>query len=76
MPDYFDRLVTKGDPGGDVVRVRPRLPGPFERIDALGAARVARSGPGGRAARSRAAPPAGGGTASAAVRGPAPAGAS
>ncbi|MEU1288952.1 hypothetical protein [Kitasatospora sp. NPDC005856] len=37
MPDHFDRLVAKGDPGGDRagVRVRPRLPGPFERLDAL-----------------------------------------
>ncbi|MFE7590927.1 hypothetical protein ACFU6K_16140, partial [Kitasatospora sp. NPDC057512] len=38
MPDYFDRLVAKGGPGGDAVRVRPRLPGPFERIETLGAA--------------------------------------
>ncbi|RGD58066.1 hypothetical protein DR950_09925 [Kitasatospora xanthocidica] len=38
MPDYFDRLVAKGGPGGDTVRVRPRLPGPFERIETLGAA--------------------------------------
>ncbi|MFF2658442.1 hypothetical protein ACFVUH_13860 [Kitasatospora sp. NPDC058032] len=42
MPDHFDRLVAKGAPGRDPagagagVRVRPRLPGPFERIDALG----------------------------------------
>ncbi|MBD0672453.1 hypothetical protein BU198_17505, partial [Streptomyces sp. CBMA156] len=40
MPDHFDRLVAKGDPGrapaGAEVRVRPRLPGPFERIDTLG----------------------------------------
>ncbi|MFD8781046.1 hypothetical protein [Kitasatospora sp. NPDC059599] len=37
MPDHFDRLVAKGDPGGDRagVRVRPRLPGPFERPEAL-----------------------------------------
>ncbi|MFJ8622351.1 hypothetical protein ACIRD3_05840 [Kitasatospora sp. NPDC093550] len=37
MPDHFDRLVAKGGPGGDRagVRVRPRLPGPFERLDAL-----------------------------------------
>ncbi|GHF67017.1 hypothetical protein GCM10018790_51200 [Kitasatospora xanthocidica] len=37
MPDHFDRLVAKGGPGGDRagVRVRPRLPGPFERPDAL-----------------------------------------
>ncbi|MFJ7905610.1 hypothetical protein [Kitasatospora sp. NPDC096204] len=50
MPDHFDRLVAKGarDRAGSgsesgseagsegVVRVRPRLPGPFERIDGLG----------------------------------------
>ncbi|MFI0237717.1 hypothetical protein [Streptomyces sp. NPDC016845] len=43
MADYFDRLLARGAPqprttGGtpDVVRVRPRLPGPFERIESLG----------------------------------------
>ncbi|MFE6867517.1 hypothetical protein ACFVFS_13225 [Kitasatospora sp. NPDC057692] len=44
MPDHFDRLVAKGGPGGDLaagVRVRPRLPGPFERITALGPAPTA-----------------------------------
>ncbi|MFG2911489.1 hypothetical protein ACGF0D_01165 [Kitasatospora sp. NPDC048298] len=53
MPDHFDRLVAKGargrgrdragsgsDAGSEaVVRVRPRLPGPFERIDGLGPVR-------------------------------------
>ncbi|MER6068415.1 hypothetical protein ABT187_06070 [Streptomyces sp. NPDC001817] len=49
MPDHFDRLVGRTAPaaapfGGaagaadtGVVRVRPRLPGPFERMDAFGA---------------------------------------
>ncbi|MGW2650130.1 hypothetical protein ACWC2T_35825 [Streptomyces sp. NPDC001393] len=49
MPDHFDRLVGRTAPaaaplgGADgatdtgVVRVRPRLPGPFERMDAFGA---------------------------------------
>lgn len=38
MPDFFDRLVgrSKPDATGRGVRVRPRLPGPFERIDAFG----------------------------------------
>ncbi|MGW1169432.1 hypothetical protein [Streptomyces sp. NPDC002550] len=48
MPDHFDRLVGRTAPaaapsgGADgaadtgVVRVRPRLPGPFERMDAFG----------------------------------------
>ncbi|MEE1739337.1 hypothetical protein [Streptomyces sp. BE147] len=48
MPDYFDRLLARyapvadssGGPGGPDssgarVRVRPRLPGPFERAEAL-----------------------------------------
>ena len=43
MPDYFDRLLARYTPvpatGGGAVRVRPRLPGPFERVEAL------RSGP-------------------------------
>jgi hypothetical protein len=32
-PDYFDRLLARhaGVGDGDVARVRPRLPGPFER---------------------------------------------
>ncbi|OLZ72038.1 hypothetical protein AV521_08900 [Streptomyces sp. IMTB 2501] len=49
MPDHFDRLVgravpaaapvggTDGAADAGVVRVRPRLPGPFERMDAFGA---------------------------------------
>ncbi|WP_405734191.1 hypothetical protein OG607_39310 [Streptomyces sp. NBC_01537] len=38
MPDFFDRLVGRSTPdaAGRGVRVRPRLPGPFERIDAFG----------------------------------------
>ncbi|MFF7454612.1 hypothetical protein [Kitasatospora sp. NPDC008115] len=44
MPDHFDRLLNKGDPvrdrAGTGVRVRPRLPGPFERIETLGPART------------------------------------
>ncbi|MFF0287933.1 hypothetical protein [Streptomyces sp. NPDC005262] len=43
MPDYFDRLLARYAPvhavGGGAARVRPRLPGPFERAEAL------RSGP-------------------------------
>ncbi|MFF2076564.1 hypothetical protein ACFVXG_17620 [Kitasatospora sp. NPDC058162] len=41
MPDHFDRLLAKGGPGADRagVRLRPRLPGPFERPDALAPAR-------------------------------------
>ncbi|MGW0692182.1 hypothetical protein [Streptomyces sp. NBC_01578] len=43
MPDYFDRLLARYTPvpaaGGGAARVRPRLPGPFERAEAL------RSGP-------------------------------
>jgi hypothetical protein len=45
MPDYFDRLLARYTPvpaagsAGGVARVRPRLPGPFERVEAL------RSGP-------------------------------
>ncbi|GHH78863.1 hypothetical protein GCM10018793_30430 [Streptomyces sulfonofaciens] len=38
-PDFFDRLLARHVPSAraadGVVRVRPRLPGPFERIDAL-----------------------------------------
>ncbi|MGW0209346.1 hypothetical protein ACWDZ8_27310 [Streptomyces sp. NPDC003233] len=56
MSDHFDRLVGRAAPaaapagGADgaaddgVVRVRPRLPGPFERMDAFGA-RVEPLGP-------------------------------
>ncbi|WP_225095809.1 hypothetical protein [Streptomyces sp. CoH27] len=56
MSDHFDRLVARAAPaaapagGADggrdagVVRVRPRLPGPFERMDAFGA-RVEPLGP-------------------------------
>ncbi|MFE7559788.1 hypothetical protein [Kitasatospora sp. NPDC057500] len=44
MPDHFDRLLNKGDPvpdrAGTGVRVRPRLPGPFERIETPGPART------------------------------------
>ncbi|MFE2177414.1 hypothetical protein ACFXAM_30560, partial [Kitasatospora sp. NPDC059462] len=36
MPDHFDRLLAKSDPDRAGVRVRPRLPGPFERIEPLG----------------------------------------
>ncbi|WP_406264301.1 hypothetical protein OHT93_04045 [Streptomyces sp. NBC_00191] len=43
MPDYFDRLLARYTPvpaaGSGPARVRPRLPGPFERVEAL------RSGP-------------------------------
>ncbi|MCB5912381.1 hypothetical protein LIU39_34420, partial [Streptomyces sp. SF28] len=52
LPDYFDRLLARhtpvpaaGLPGppadapGRPARVRPRLPGPFERIEALGGGR-------------------------------------
>ncbi|NUK19209.1 hypothetical protein HRW21_28870, partial [Streptomyces lunaelactis] len=39
MPDYFDRLLARYTPvpaaGGGAARVRPRLPGPFERVEAL-----------------------------------------
>ncbi|MER7112812.1 hypothetical protein ABT360_35115, partial [Streptomyces sp. NPDC000229] len=42
MPDYFDRLLARHTPtdaaadrAGDMARVRPRLPGPFERVEAL-----------------------------------------
>ncbi|MFC7309600.1 hypothetical protein ACFQVC_35985, partial [Streptomyces monticola] len=40
-PDFLDRLLARHLPAGrrrpDVVRVRPRLTGPFERVDAVGA---------------------------------------
>ncbi|MDQ1012578.1 hypothetical protein QFZ82_007063 [Streptomyces sp. V4I23] len=39
MSDYFDRLLVRYTPVGAAtaapVRVRPRLPGPFERVEAL-----------------------------------------
>ncbi|MEV4334881.1 hypothetical protein AB0K02_30925 [Streptomyces sp. NPDC049597] len=39
MSDYFDRLLARYTPAGAAagapVRVRPRLPGPFERVEAL-----------------------------------------
>ncbi|MFF8846595.1 hypothetical protein ACF08N_28420 [Streptomyces sp. NPDC015127] len=39
MPDYFDRLLARYTPvgaaAGAPTRVRPRLPGPFERVEAL-----------------------------------------
>ncbi|MFI2367894.1 hypothetical protein [Streptomyces sp. NPDC018833] len=39
MPDYFDRLLARytpvGGAAGAPTRVRPRLPGPFERVEAL-----------------------------------------
>ncbi|MGP3982005.1 hypothetical protein [Streptomyces sp. KR80] len=37
MPDYFDRLLARHAPQASctAVRVRPRLPGPFERVEAL-----------------------------------------
>ncbi|WP_344518996.1 hypothetical protein, partial [Paractinoplanes durhamensis] len=35
-PDYFDRLLARQrvGPAAGVARVRPRLPGPFERAEA------------------------------------------
>jgi len=34
MPDFFDRLVARHTPdAGGALRARPRLPGPFERVD-------------------------------------------
>lgn len=42
MPDYFDRLLARYTPvpaAGGAARVRPRLPGPFERVEALRSAR-------------------------------------
>ena len=35
VPDYFDRLLARHMTSGVVTRVRPRLPGPFERIESL-----------------------------------------
>ncbi|MHC3474030.1 hypothetical protein ACYF6T_35760 [Streptomyces sp. 7R007] len=36
-PDFLDRLIARHTPAArpDVVRVRPRLPGPFERVEAV-----------------------------------------
>ncbi|MGW2705646.1 hypothetical protein [Streptomyces sp. NPDC001340] len=35
-PDFLDRLIARhAAPGPDTVRVRPRLPGPFERVEAV-----------------------------------------
>ncbi|MGW3405796.1 hypothetical protein ACWDPI_30365, partial [Streptomyces zhihengii] len=38
MSDHFDRLLARHTPAGPgagpPARVRPRLPGPFERVDA------------------------------------------
>ncbi|MGC9535948.1 hypothetical protein [Streptomyces sp. UG1] len=39
-PDFLDRLIARHAPAAagprpDVVRVRPRLPGPFERVEAV-----------------------------------------
>ncbi|MEW2578915.1 hypothetical protein [Streptomyces syringium] len=41
MPDFFDRLLARHVPGRQgaptaVARLRPRLPGPFERIETAG----------------------------------------
>ncbi|MCX2731954.1 hypothetical protein OOZ19_17060 [Saccharopolyspora sp. NFXS83] len=38
MADFFDRLAARHDPVDGPVRLRPRLPGPFERVDSLPAA--------------------------------------
>ncbi|MBD0840634.1 hypothetical protein [Streptomyces sp. TRM68416] len=39
VPDFLDRLLARHTPAAvprpDVVRVRPRLPGPFERVEAV-----------------------------------------
>ncbi|MBT1093869.1 hypothetical protein [Streptomyces sp. Tu102] len=40
VPDFLDRLIARHAPAAtgprpDVVRVRPRLPGPFERVEAV-----------------------------------------
>lgn len=47
MPDYFDRLLARYTPvpaaGAGAARVRPRLPGPFERVEALRAGRRSRT---------------------------------
>ncbi|MGW0997978.1 hypothetical protein ACWD5V_32810 [Streptomyces sp. NPDC002523] len=35
-PDFLDRLIARhAAPAPDAVRVRPRLPGPFERVEAV-----------------------------------------
>ncbi|MGW1748638.1 hypothetical protein ACWCRD_24120 [Streptomyces sp. NPDC002092] len=39
FPDFFDRLLARhASPRPAAVRVRPRLPGPFERVEAVQAA--------------------------------------
>ncbi|MDI5904054.1 hypothetical protein, partial [Streptomyces sp. 12257] len=41
-PDFLDRLIARHTaPGPAAMRVRPRLPGPFERIEAVRAATAA-----------------------------------
>ncbi|MET9831323.1 hypothetical protein ABZ078_18920, partial [Streptomyces sp. NPDC006385] len=39
VPDFLDRLIARHAPAAGprpgVVRVRPRLPGPFERVEAV-----------------------------------------
>jgi len=36
FPDFFDRLLARHTaPRPAAVRVRPRLPGPFERVEAV-----------------------------------------
>lgn len=40
VPDFLDRMIARhapvtAGPRPDVVRVRPRLPGPFERVEAV-----------------------------------------
>ncbi len=43
MPDFFDRLLARHAPGRrgapPLARLRPRLPGPFERVETTGAGR-------------------------------------
>ncbi|MFG2226853.1 hypothetical protein [Streptomyces sp. NPDC048644] len=72
LPDYFDRLLARhaaapaaGPPGlpadapGRPARVRPRLPGPFERIESLGGGRADEGPAPGLLAPPAAAPPTG-----------------
>ncbi|GGO94905.1 hypothetical protein [Wenjunlia tyrosinilytica] len=60
MPDFFDRLLARhapdrrGAPGG-AARVRPRLPGPFERVETTGVEPLEPSLPSAGAPGSRAA---------------------
>ncbi|MCX4510849.1 hypothetical protein OHA27_11130 [Streptomyces sp. NBC_01619] len=56
VPDHFDRLLARYTAPG-AARVRPRLPGPFERVEAL---RTAPPEPGDPAPLVPAAPPASG----------------